>query len=380
MPSVRLSDLFIASLKTENRTDYWDAKTPSFGVRVGRTSKTFIVKRKNRRITIGRYPDWTLQKARLKAKQLLLQKSAPHRVSLETALDLFVETYLKPKNRASTAKETERILRKHLVRLFHKSVEDITKHDITDILRQLGKTPSTANHLFTASRTFFRWAHRNDYVQVSPLSGLTIPNRRNSRSRVLSDDELKCIWKATTEPTTFNKIVRLLLLTGQRRGEIAALRSDYISNDICTLPNTLTKNGREHAFPIGTISISILGSLPKSQSFIFSARGKPNQPFNGWSKSKATLDKATGVTNWTLHDLRRTFATRLAEMGIAPHVIERLLNHVTGQISGVAAIYNRARYVDEMRDAVTKWEMRLRSILGTDMCSYDALEPQHYAA
>ena len=86
-------------------------------------------------------------------------------------------------------------------------------------------------------------------------------------------------------------------------------------------------------------------------------------PFNGWSKSKHQLGEVSQTSNWTLHDLRRTFATRLAEMGVAPHVIERILNHVSGQISGVAAVYNRAKYFKEMEEAVTLWESRLKSII-----------------
>jgi integrase len=162
-------------------------------------------------------------------------------------------------------------------------------------------------------------------------------------------------------PRTFAAIVQLLVLTGQRRGEIAALRADYISNDLCTLPATLTKNKREHAFPIGTAASSILSTplAGSSNGLLFPARGQPSRPFNGWSKSKVALDKLSGVSDWTLHDLRRTFATRLAELGVAPHVIERLLNHVTGTVSGVAAVYNRASYIAEMRAAIELWERYL---------------------
>jgi integrase len=94
---------------------------------------------------------------------------------------------------------------------------------------------------------------------------------------------------------------------------------------------------------------------------LFPARGtNSSKPFSGWSKSKAALDKLSAVSDWTLHDLRRTFATRLAELGVAPHVIERLLNHVTGTVSGVAAVYNRASYLAEMRAAIEVWEAYLR--------------------
>jgi Phage integrase family len=161
---------------------------------------------------------------------------------------------------------------------------------------------------------------------------------------VLSDQELQCIWRACEErltrkeaeggdlviqlPTNFTTIVQLLILTGQRRGEISALRPAYIDlqeQTIC-LPNHLVKNSREHLFPINALTAKKLSTAIKhaqNTDFIFPARRNVGGPFNGWSKSKAALDKLCGVTVWTLHDLRRTFATRLAEMGVAPHIIER---------------------------------------------------------
>jgi integrase len=362
MPKTLLTDVGIRALKSDTRADYWDAKTPAFGLRVGRNSKTFVVKKGNRRLTIGRYGDWTLQRAREEAKRLLLQRHTSTRMTVAAALDLFVEGHLHARNRASTAKEHERLLRKHLASLMDKRIEDVKKQDLLAILRQLQRTPSTANHVFTVARIFFRWALKNDYVQHTPLVALTIPNRTQSRARVLSEAELRSVWQACEG--TFGSIVRLLILTGQRRGEIAALQSDFFKDHVCTLPNTLTKNGREHSFPVGVLTASVLKPLldPEAQ-LLFPARGTNATPFNGWSKSKIALDKASGVTDWTLHDLRRTFATRLAEMGVAPHIIERLLNHVSGQISGVSAIYNRATFMPEMRAAVGLWEKRLTAIL-----------------
>jgi integrase len=250
--------------------------------------------------------------------------------------------------------------------------------------------------VLVAHKVFCNWAIKRRYIEHHPTSGLSA-HARATRSRVLSDAELQCIWQACEqtgdEPTSrevapngrqdsprlpvhFATIVKLLILTGQRRGEIAALRADYISNDTCTLPPTLTKNKREHTFPIGSFSAALLFPLLPSHSqqtdssqsssrqftsqFLFPARGSNSKPFNGWSKSKATLDKLSGVTGWTLHDLRRTFATRLAEMAVAPHVIERLLNHLTGTVSGVAAVYNRATYMAEMRAAIELWEHYLQ--------------------
>ena len=134
-----------------------------------------------------------------------------------------------------------------------------------------------------------------------------------------------------------------------------------------SLPDT--KNNRPHAFPIAPLAAGLIEHTPKFESdYIFPARGTQSRSFNGWSKSKFKLDKAIAkaghdMAPWTLHDLRRTFATNLAALGVAPHITERLLNHVSGTISGVAAIYNRHAYLDEMRDAITKWERRLVELI-----------------
>ena len=190
--------------------------------------------------------------------------------------------------------------------------------------------------------------------------------RRNptSRTRVLSDDELKKVWIAAEQTDGhFGVIVRLLITTGQRRGEIAALQSSWIKDDTITLPAAITKNGREHCFPIGARAAQLLTTHEPQTGLFFLARGSEDRPFCGWSNSKEALDQLSGVKNWTLHDLRRTFATRLAEMGVAPHIIERLLNHVSGQISGVAATYNRASFMPEMAQAVRNYEAYLTKVL-----------------
>jgi integrase len=170
-----------------------------------------------------------------------------------------------------------------------------------------------------------------------------------------------------TPGSTFGTIVKLLLLTGQRRGEISALRSKYINraDRIITLPAELTKNKSQHSFPYGDLVAQL---LPDRDGYLFPAavpfvHERPTKVFNGWPKAKRTLDEASGVADWVLHDLRRTFATNLAELGVEPHIIEALINHKSGVISGVAATYNRARYMQPMRDAIAKWEGYLQQVL-----------------
>lgn len=373
MPTALLTEVTIRAVRAASageQIDYWDTRTPGFGLRVGSRTKTFVVKRANRRITIGRYPDLSLAEARNQAKRLLAQQRVePSTITFEAALTLFLETHCAHRHRERTASEHKRLLTKHLLpSLRNKRVADITTHHISAVLDRLTATPSEANHVFKSARTFFRWAIRRAFIQISPLQAAQMPRRETARSRVLSEAEIRSVWSAAeTQGYPHGTIVQLLILTGQRRGEIGALRWEHIAEKehAIIFPAALTKNGREHRIPYGALVARLLEYIPGEFDLLFPARGKPKKPFNGWSKSKASLDRISGVNGWTLHDLRRTFATNLAALGVAPHVTERLLNHVSGTISGVAAIYNRHAYIEEMREAIRRWEERLEGLLRT---------------
>lgn len=415
MPSLNLTDATLRSLRTDNRTDFWDLKLPSFGIRVGPRSKVFILKVNNTRKKLGTYPSLTLQDARKKAMTLKGDPSvAGPDMSFREAVDLFLATHCKS-YKPRVRSEAERQL-KRLAHLNARRLGTLTTHEIQSVIDHIGDTPSEANHLFKIARTFFRFCIRRRFIQHSPLAGLPIPNRELTRARVLSDEELQCIWnvcqarlsiddtkcgfgapvpEALKVPRHFASIVQLLTLTGQRRGEVAALRAHYLQGReaqgtsgrgkeqsptrteegsspsattwTITLPAELTKNSRSHSFPIGPHTASILSAASYSAapgSLLFPARGRASAPFNGWSKAKVALDTLSNVTNWTLHDLRRTYATRMAALGCPPHIIEKLLNHVSGQISGVAAVYNRHNYIEEARPWVVQYEQKLLALVG----------------
>ena len=374
MPRIVLTDVAIRALKPPARgqRDYWDAKTPSFGVRVSQGgAKTFIAKRANRRHTLGRFPVVSLQGARAAAKRLLADTYAiaTPEITFSDALDRFVATHCAQKNKPRTAKETERILRHDFLPPWRSSpLGAITRHDVSVIIDRMLDRPSAANHAFTAVRTFFNWCIKRGYIVDSPCAGLSMPAKKSSRSRVLSEAELVAVWRAAESAGyPFGTIVQLLILTGQRRGEIAALDHAFINGKTrtITLPVELVKNRREHMFPYGPMAADILDSIPRRNStgFLFPARGYDDRPFCGFNKGKAALDRIAPIQPWTLHDLRRTLATHMAALGVAPHVVERLLNHASGTISGVAAIYNRYTFMPEMRHAIAKWEAWLTSLL-----------------
>ncbi|MGH9425012.1 MAG: tyrosine-type recombinase/integrase, partial [Terriglobia bacterium] len=152
----------------------------------------------------------------------------------------------------------------------------------------------------------------------------------------------------TDQLDRFGIIVKLLILTGQRRGEIAGIKPQCISDKAITWPKETTKNGREHTLPISNSVKQLLPHLP--------------QNYNTWAKPKVSLDHLSQVHDWTLHDLRRTYATNMAALGTPIHVIEKLLNHSSGTIRGVAAIYNRHSYFEEMKIADAAYEEKLQSL------------------
>ena len=158
-------------------------------------------------------------------------------------------------------------------------------------------------------------------------------------------------------------MVLLLILTGQRRGEIAGLRRAWIKDGWITFPIGFTKNKREHRIPLGNFAKEIVESVNGKTELLFPARGRTEVPFSGWSKSKQEFDKVLGFTDYTLHDLRRTFSSNLAKLAVPIHVTEKLLNHVSGTVLGVAAVYNRHSYAHEMHDAMTTYEKYLQKLI-----------------
>jgi integrase len=374
---VALTDLAIRSLKVpeKGQRTYLDKNLPGFGVRVSQGgTKTFVLMHGPIRqlTTIGRFPIISLAAAREKARNVLAEEQLgirrPTAPRFDEALDLFVTKHCHVKNRARTAAETERLLRKHfLPSLRHLRLDEITGARISRITDDLLNRPSAARHAFVAVRTFFRWCCKRGFIAASPIALMDAPALAASRDRVLTDHELVVIYRrAVSQGCSGGKIVRLLILTGQRRGEISGLRGEWINRDTktITLPSEITKNARIHTFPYGDLAAAIIEDLP-TEGFLFPARGAKNErSYNGWSKLRRSIDP--GVPEWTLHDLRRTFATNLAALDVAPHIIERILNHASGAISGVAAIYNRFSYLDGMREAIQKWESRLRLLLADE--------------
>ncbi|MET4493528.1 site-specific integrase [Bradyrhizobium sp. LA7.1] len=204
----------------------------------------------------------------------------------------------------------------------------------------------------------------------TPCAGVHRPETPKARDRVLSDAEILEFWTAVdAEPTVFAAPLKLLLLTGCRLNEVSGLRLAELSGDqrVWIIPKERTKNRRAHTVPLSRLAQKILRSALDegfSSSLAFSTTGAA--PVSGWSKVKARLDTRMNVAPWRLHDLRRTAATGMAEIGVQPHIIEAVLNHVSGARAGVAGVYNRALYSTEKAEALEKWAQYIeRAVQGS---------------
>ena len=183
-----------------------------------------------------------------------------------------------------------------------------------------------------------------------------------ARERVLNDDELRAIWNAADGAGQYGVIIKLLTLTACRREEIGALRWSEIDLDraIISLPSARTKNARPFDVPLSATALAVLETHPRREDdFVFGRR----DGFRGWADAKTALDRRIKVAPWRAHDLRRKAATRMADIGVLPHVIEAVLNHQSGAKAGIAGVYNRAMYESEKRDAANRWAEHLLSIV-----------------
>ncbi len=376
MAKAHLTEITIRSLRPpqSGQVVYWDSNLKAFGCRVSQGgTRTWVVKNAGRLSTIGRWPLLPVAEARTEAKRILYEgmmgKIRPGSMTFDAGLKKFLSAAAR-RNRSRTVHDYRYLLGRHFLPHFErKQLSSITPQLVADEISRLDNTPGQQNHAFVALRVFFRWCVRQHHIERSPMEGMALPSRSIPRERVLTDDELVAVFKAAQHtPYPYGSIVQLLILTGQRRGEVAALRWDHIDSDTITLPGALTKNRRQHSFPTNQMARVVISEIAPLSDYLFPAsrdhvRGKPTTIFNGWQKAKILLDNKCGVANWTLHDLRRTFSSNMAALRVPPHVTEKLLNHSSGIVSGVAATYNRYQYLPEMRDAVSGWNDRLATLL-----------------
>ena len=238
--------------------------------------------------------------------------------------------------------------------------------------------PIAANRTLAALRRLFNWSIERGLIEASPCAAVKAPAPEQSRDRVLNDDEIRWMWRASQSVGyPFGPIVRLLLLTGQRREEVGGMAEQELEGSSWTIPAARAKNSKAHQVPLSSSAIAELDALPKiagKKRLLFTTTGETS--VSGWSRAKQQIDAAMlavareerrdpkfDIPDWTLHDLRRTAASGMARLGQPVHVVERLLNHRTGTIRGVAAVYNRHDYWVERVAAVGSWANYLSTIV-----------------
>jgi integrase len=253
------------------------------------------------------------------------------------------------------AAEAVRAVRNAFSRYLDLPAADLDRATAVKTLDAMARKGSAAMAARTAAygKAAYGWAVKRGALSINPFVNLPVAPTLK-RERVLSDDELAVIWRATDSPGPFNGIVRLLMVTGQRREEVAGMAWAELSDDFSTwtIPASRAKNGATHIVPLASPAQELLRGVPRFGDLVFPGlRG----PFNGFWKAKAALDAKSGVTNWRLHDLRRTMATGLQRLGVRLEVTEQVLNHVSGSRAGIVGVYQRHDFASEKRAALDAW-------------------------
>ncbi len=371
MPTIILTDITLRNLKPQpgRRITYLDKGLKGFGVRITETGqKSYVLTfgANRQRVKLGDVGILKLSDARTKARKILAERQLGVHAdftasSYQDALEGFLEA-AEARCKPRTYRDYRRLLTRH--GFGQEKLDDISPKDIEAKLDKL--PPAEKAHAYAALQIFFRSCVRKYLLQRNPMERTERPRNGKSRDRFLSDDELKAVWGASTG--MFGDIIKLCILTGQRRSEIAQLQWDWVKGDLITFPSDVTKNKREHSFPVGPLAQAIIErEIRRNDSpYLFPARKTWRQKssiYNAWGKDKPALDKMSGVTGWVIHDLRRTLVSNWAKLGIRQEVTEKYINHVSGTFGGIVGVYQRHTYLDEMRAAIALWEKHLCLLL-----------------
>lgn len=407
---MRLTKRSVEGIAPSTRDQYlWDGDLKGFGVKVTPAGRRGYLlqyrmggrEASTRRWTIGAHGSpWTADTARAEAIriQTLIRQGIDPRVAeqrrrdeavtleFNSYVELFIERYLKVRWKHGWA-DGARLLRDVAVPKWRgRPISELTRRDVTALLDTVDDRPATARLLFATLRKLFNWALERGDIAISPLAGMKGPPSPVARDRVLNDEELAAVWMAAGSlGWPFGTIVRLLIATGARRGEVAGL--DWREVDLeageWLLPKERSKNGSSHLKPLNATALAILKEMPaQRKGLMFSSTGT-SMP-SGFSKAKARLDvevvqvlrkwRKTAedvpasdiIAAWRIHDLRRTVATNLQRLGVRFEVIEAVQNRLSGSRSGVAGIYQRHTWVTEKLEAAQLWDEKLKAVVSAN--------------
>jgi len=290
---------------------------------------------------------------------------------VETAVASFLELHVRRKNRISTARVTENIFNRIIVPAWrNRTIDSIRRRDIIDLVEDVAASGRGyhANRTCAVLSKFFAWLVARDALTFSPVTGVERPHKEKIRSRVLTDDELRVLWLACGHEGASGEAIRLMTLTGARRGEVGEMSRREVDQDhqLWNLPAERTKNGRPHTIPLSTQAWTLIEARPRFAGcdFVFTIDGK--RVVNNWDEVKHRISAKAGITasSWRLHDLRRTCASGMQKLGIQVPVIEKALNHISGTFRGIVGVYQTHDYADEVCIALQRWADRVDEIVG----------------
>jgi integrase len=378
----------------------WDDDLKGFGLRsrIGsgdRIMRAWLVQYRadghTRRMVIGDAAKLSPKQAREKARKLLAQVELGGDPSADkqdrrqkdglTLRAVIADFLAWKRNDEDIGKQTKRVyqqylegpnsqravnagMKPYLASLHPMPIDKVTRKDVATCLLKVQSTHGkpAAAMLRTLLGTCFVWAMQTGLTETNPVIGTIKLERSRPRERVLDNEELAAIWKALPDSGDYSIIVKLLILSGCRATEVSAMRESEFDAGTWTLPKERSKNGREHTLPLTPLMSELLDSVLRRNGtdllFGWGANG-----FTNWTSCKRALDSKLDLPAWTHHDIRRSVATGMANIGIQPHVIEAVLNHQSGHKAGVAGIYNRSSYVREVEAAMALWSEHIATLL-----------------
>jgi len=338
---------------------------------------------KPKKLTLGRWPVMGLADARAAASEAIeavehgkdpsavkkrtkaarMEAQLSERDKIKTLVEQFSKRHLSTLKSGETVK---RELNRHVVAIWgERDIHDIAKRDVIDLLDAIADSGRvvTANRVRAYLNKFLSWCVERDIIDQSPAMGVKPVAKEKSRDRVLSDDEIILFWKACShEGQPWGHLGKMLLLTGQRLGEVVNMTDREVSGDLWHLEADRTKNGRSHDVPLSEAAQDVLGAVERvkgNAGYIHTTTGE--SALQGYHKGRNHIAErmveiaGQEIPHWTFHDLRRTAATGMARLGIPVRVTEAVLNHVSGTGGGIVGVYQRHDYADEKRKALEAW-------------------------